>query len=502
MIEKILGVDEPLDPSLPVDGTTGYDVLREVGGIFVDPTGAEALTELVDANGFDYANAPEMLRELKIGAATETLSSELARLCRSIVTTVGADHPQLPDAVAALLTNVGVYRSDYLNLSAVLSTAIAHTVAAQPELAEPLALVSAALASDTGEPGARLQQLCGAMTAKSMEDCYFYRDARLVSLNEVGGEPERFGVSAAEFHRSSAVRGRLWPKSMTTLSTHDTKRGEDVRARIGVLSQVPSLWAQYVEGWLSRTSPPDKATALFLLQNIFGVWPVDGAVGDELRQRLHGYAEKAMREAAVHTTWNDPDEQFESGIHGWIDSVIDGPVGVEMTGLVQHLEPHFRNDSLGQKLFALTGPGVPDVYQGTELWEDSLVDPDNRRPVDYAARRTELEAMRHPKMRVTRAALLARRDRPESFLSGGYTPVPATGPAADHLVAYLRGDDVLAATGRHTVALSESGWGDTSLTLPAGDWTDRISGARFSGTVAATDLFADLPVALLERDHA
>ncbi|MBI3689491.1 MAG: malto-oligosyltrehalose synthase, partial [Mycolicibacterium aromaticivorans] len=183
VIEKILGVDEALDPTLPVDGTTGYDVLREVGGIFVDPTGAEALTELVDAEGFDYDGAPELLRQLKISTATTTLSSELARLCRSIVAAAGADHPQLPDAVAALLTEVGVYRSDYLTLSAVLSTAFADTVAAQPELAVPLQLVSAALASDSSEPGARLQQLCGAMTAKSVEDCYFYRDARLVSLN-------------------------------------------------------------------------------------------------------------------------------------------------------------------------------------------------------------------------------------------------------------------------------------------------------------------------------
>ena len=501
VIEKILAVDEPLDPTLPVAGTTGYDALREVGGLFVDPDGAEALTALYESTGMTYADMPKIARQLKVAAVTDTLGSELARLRRAIVAATGQDHDQLPAAVAAVISHLGVYRSDYLALSTVLPVSIAQTLEERPDLASPLAIVSMAVAA-RGEAAVRFQQLCGAATAKAMEDCLFYRDARLISLNEVGGEPEWFGVSPAEFHQRLAARAQIWPDAMTTLTTHDTKRGEDVRARIGVLSQVPSLWAQYVEGWLSRTSPPDKATALFLLQNIFGVWPVDGAVGDELRQRLHGYAEKAMREAAVHTTWNDPDEQFESGMHGWIDSVIDGPVGVEMTGLVQHLEPHFRNDSLGQKLFALTGPGVPDVYQGTELWEDSLVDPDNRRPVDYAARRTELEAMRHPKMRVTRAALLARRDRPESFLSGGYTPVPATGPAADHLVAYLRGDDVLAATGRHTVALSESGWGDTSLTLPAGDWTDRISGARFNGTVAATDLFADLPVALLERDHA
>ena len=242
--------------------------------------------------------------------------------------------------------------------------------------------LSSALATDT-EAAVRLQQLCGAATAKSMEDCLFYRDARLVSLNEVGGEPDRFGVSVAEFHQRAAVRARLWPHAMITLTTHDTKRGEDVRARIGVLSQVPSLWAELVGKWALAAPPPDAATALFLWQNMFGVWPADGTITDELRERLHAYAEKAIREAAVHTTWNDPDAEFETAVHAWLDAVIDGPVAAELTSLVARLDLHARSDASGQKLLALTAPGVPDVYQGTELWEDSLVDPDNRRPVDY-----------------------------------------------------------------------------------------------------------------------
>jgi (1->4)-alpha-D-glucan 1-alpha-D-glucosylmutase len=361
--------------------------------------------------------------------------------------------------------------------------------------------VSAAVAGRQ-EAAVRFQQLCGAATAKAMEDCLFYRDARLVSLNEVGGEPEWFGISPAEFHQRAAARVELWPHAMTTLSTHDTKRGEDVRARIGVLSQVPGLWAQYVQGWLQRTSPPDTATALFLLQNVFGVWPVDGQPTDELRERLHAYTEKAMREAAVRTTWNDPDGDFEKAVHTWLDAVIDGPVAAELTQLVQQLDEHARNDSLGQKLLALTASGVPDVYQGTELWEDSLVDPDNRRAVDYAERRTELQALRHPKMRVVRAALHARRDRPGTFLDGGYAPVLAAGAHAGHVVAFLRGDDVLVAVSRHTVRLAESGWDDTNLTLPEGQWTDRITGRQHRGTVAAAELFTELSVALLERDDA
>ncbi|MFB1297477.1 malto-oligosyltrehalose synthase [Mycobacterium sp. pW049] len=498
VIEKILAVDEALDISLPVAGTTGYDALRETGGLFIDPTGAKSLTALVESAGVDYSTMRDQGRELKVEAVTVTLASELARVRRAVVAATGRDHALLGDAVALLLSHVGVYRSDYPALAVVLPVAIAETSSERPELTEPLALLAAAL-DVSDEVTVRLQQLCGAATAKSMEDCLFYRDPRLVSLNEVGGEPEYFGVSAAEFHQRASVRAGLWPHAMTTLSTHDTKRGEDVRARIGVLSQVPSLWSELVQGWERSLSPPDPVTGLFLWQNVFGVWPVSGEVSDELRQRLHGYAEKAIREAALHTTWNDPDEEFEGAVHGWLDAIIDGPVGVELTALVTRLAPHGHSDALGQKLIALTAPGVPDIYQGTELWEDSLVDPDNRRAVDYALRREALTTLEHPKIRVVREALKLRRERPGSFLSGGHRPLLADGEAAEHLVAYLRGEDVLVAVSRWTVRLTDNGWGETSLALPDGSWTDRLTGTDHRGSVAATDLFADLPVALMVR---
>ncbi len=500
VIEKILAVDEPLDTSLPVAGTTGYDALREIGGLFIDPTGIGPLTDLVDSTGADYHAMPRLARELKADAVTDTLGSELRRLCRTIVAATDIDPPHLPDAVAALLSHVGVYRSDYLNLSTVLPIALAETIAERPELAEPLAVISAAVAGG-GEAAVRLQQLCGAATAKSMEDCLFYRDPRLVSLNEVGGEPDRFGVSAAEFHQRAAVRAQLWPQAMTALTTHDTKRGEDVRARIGVLSQVPSLWAEFVSAWERRIPSPDPMTGLFLWQNIFGVWPVDGTVTGDLRTRLHAYAEKSIREAAVHTSWNDPDTEFESAVHAWLDAVIDGPIATELTSLLARLDEHASSDGLGQKLVQLTAPGVPDVYQGTELADDSLVDPDNRRPVDYRLRRDALAALSDPKMRVVTAALRLRREHPNTFIDGGYTPLLADGPAAEHLAAFVRGTDVLTAVTRHSLRLSEAGWGNTVLTLPAGTWEDRIGAARFSGRVSASDLFAELPVALLERIH-
>lgn len=500
VVEKILAVNEPLDPALPVDGTTGYDAMREIGGVFLDPAGAGPLTELFESTGADYPRLGEQARRLKVAAVTETLGSELARLCRTVTAATGTGHPDLPTAVAELISRVPVYRSDYPSLAGVLPEAFAETALARPDLEPALAVLCTALAVGE-ETAVRLQQLCGAATAKSVEDCLFYRDARLVSLNEVGGEPHRFGVSTAEFHQRASVRAAMWPRAMVALTTHDTKRGEDVRARIGVLSQVPSLWGELVGMWLRAAPPPDTRTALFLLQNAFGVWPVDGTITAERRDRLHAYTEKAIREAATHTTWHDPDQDFETAVHHWLDAVLEGSIAHEMTSLVARLDPHARSDALGQKLIALTAPGVPDIYQGTELWEDSLVDPDNRRPVDFAARRDALATLEHPKLRVVTAALRLRRDRAAVFTDGGYTPMLADGPAAAHLLAFRRGDDVVTAVTRHSVTLAESGWGDTSLALPVGDWVDRIDGRRHRGRVPAAELFAAMPVALLERAH-
>ncbi|MBW0013106.1 malto-oligosyltrehalose synthase [Mycobacterium sp.] len=500
VIEKILGVDEALEPTLPVAGTTGYDALREVGGVFIDPAGEQPLTALFESAGLDYNAMPKLLADLKTRVVTQTLASELARLRRAIVATAGADDPLLPEAVAALLTHMEVYRSDYPGLVAIMPSALAETQSAAPHLGPALQVIATALVRG-GEPATRLQQLCGAVTAKAVEDCLFYRDARLVSLNEVGGEPHRFGVGLAEFHQRAATRARCWPQAMTTLTTHDTKRGEDVRARIGVLSQVPSLWAEFIARWEIAARSPDPATGRFLWQNIFGVWPVSGEVTGELRDRLHAYAEKAIREAAWHTSWNDPDAEFEGAVHRWLDTVLDGRVAGQLTELVSQLNPHAASDALGQKLLALTVPGIPDVYQGTELWDDSLVDPDNRRAVDYGARRAALKDLQHPKIRVVTTALRVRRSHPDTFLRGTYVPVVADGDASEHLLAFRRGDDIVVAATRWTVRLAETGWGNTVLPLPEGTWKDALTGAIADGPTSAAQLFADLPVVLLERHH-
>ena len=244
------------------------------------------------------------------------------------------------------------------------------------------------------------------------------------------------------------------------------------------------------------------------------MWPVDGrAAGDvpDFRDRVHAYAEKAVREGGTRTSWNDVNEDFERDLHRWLDTVIDGTVGKALGSLCTQLAPHAWSDALGQKLLQLCGPGIPDVYQGTELWEDSLVDPDNRRPVDYDVRRTVLAGLGTPpvdatgaaKMHVVRTALRLRRDRPGSFAGGTYAPVFASGTAAEHLIGFTRGPhgsapDVVALATRHSVGLQQDGWGDTTVTLPDGTWTDLLTSTTHpGGRVEAATLFARYPIALL-----
>jgi len=485
--EKTLAPGESLDPGLPISGTTGYDGLREIGGLFVDPAGEAALTELAGP-------APEVV-ELKRAAVRDALSSELARLCRAIVDATGDDSPALPEAVTEVLGRIGVYRTDYRGLAPLLTEAIDDTGSAAPQLAPALQLLAEALRHPA--PAALLQQICVAATAIAVEGNEFYRHTRLVSLNEIGSSPSRFTVSAEEFHRHAGRRAQQWPTAMITLSTHDTKRSEDVRARISVLSQLADQWAKRVTRWNYICSPPDVATGMFLWQSMFGVWPVSGVVDDQLRSRLQDYARKAIREAAVHTDWTAPNAEFEREVQDWIDAVLEGPVAAEMTALVSRAAAASESDALAQKLLSLTVPGVPDVYHGTEIFDDSLVDPDNRRPVDFSRLRTELAKGNHAKMRVVAAALRSRRERPATYLCGAYAPVAATGVAPERVIAFTRGDDVLVAVRRWT--LRETGWDQTYLTLPEGAWTDRLTGRVLRGTVSAAELFTDLPGVLLER---
>jgi len=353
--------------------------------------------------------------------------------------------------------------------------------------------------------------------AKGVEDCAFYRSSRLTSLNEVGADPSVFAVSPTQFHEAMATRQLEWPHAMTALSTHDTKRGEDVRARITVLAERPQEWEQALEELLGLTPLPDAGFGALLWQAILGAWPatVAGEPPADLRQRLHAYAEKAMREAGDRTTWTDPDTAYEDAVHAGVDAVFDdGRTRAVLTGLVELVAAPGWSNALAAKLMAITAPGICDVYQGSELWEQSLVDPDNRRPVDFERRQLLLDTVRRTppgrpmtaddegaaKLWVTHTALRLRRDLPDRFES--YQALEAHGDAADHALAFDRGGVITVVTRLPVGLAQKGGWGDTVLELPPGAWRNVLAGRgldRCSDTMRLADLMSDLPVALLVR---
>jgi (1->4)-alpha-D-glucan 1-alpha-D-glucosylmutase len=391
-----------------------------------------------------------------------------------------------------------VYRSYLPDGVADLDHALATARSRRPELVAAIDQLSPRLHDHCDDLALRMQQLSGAAMAKGVEDTAYYRYSRFIALNEVGGDPGQFGIPLQDFHALQIARQQRQPTSMTSLSTHDTKRGEDVRARLAVLSETPEAWAEFAKLFLSSTAIPNRMFGYFLAQTLVGAGPIEPA-------RMHAYAEKAMREASDGTTWTAPDTSFETAVHSAVDAAYEEPRLRQAWNHIDQLvtAPGWSN-SLGQKLVQLTMPGVPDVYQGTELWDDSLVDPDNRRPVDFAQRIRLLEEFGDgppsvdetgaAKLWITRQALRLRRSRPESFSS--YQPVVASGPAHDHLIGFDRGGAITLATRLPVGLAAAGGWRDSTVELP-GECVDVLTGRRWSVAVAANDLLAAYPVALL-----
>ncbi len=389
VVEKILEPGERLPAGWPVSGTTGYDALAEVDGVLVDPAAEPAFTELDAALTGLVTSWPNLAHDCKLEIATGMLGPELRRLA--------ALAPELRDAatpLAELLACFGVYRS-YLHPE--LPSHVEHLDAAlevarerRPDLRSAFDALSTRLHDPFDELAVRLQQTSGAVMAKAVEDTAYYRWTRFVAANEVGGDPARFGLGVDAFHAAQAHREQVTPHGMTTLSTHDTKRAVDVRARLAVLAELPSRWASVVDelGALAATvgAPvPDPSLGHLLWQTVAGAWPIS-------RERLHGYLTKAIREAGTRTTWTEPDVAFEAAMHTVADACYDDPaLRGAVDALVSDITPYGWSNSLSATLLQLAMPGVPDVYQGCELWDFSLVDPDNRRPVDFAARRELLE---------------------------------------------------------------------------------------------------------------
>ncbi|MFC5789740.1 malto-oligosyltrehalose synthase [Agromyces tardus] len=525
LVEKILEGDEALPPFWRTDGTTGYDALADVDRVLVDPRGEAPLDELdarlrADTGIAGYGTWHDLIHGTKRGIADGILRSEVLRLERMLPQPAP---PDAADAIAELLACFPVYRSylpagrEHLEESAALARR--H----RPELSDAIEALMPVLGDPDSPVAVRFQQTSGMVMAKGVEDTAFYRCTRLGSLTEVGGDPSQFAIARDAFHDRQLRRLGTLPHSMTTLSTHDTKRGEDVRARLDVLAEVPERWAEVLERFRAMAgSTGDGPFDALLWQAIVGAWPAS-------RERLHAYAEKAAREASVSTTWYEPDAAFEGRMHEVIDRAFDDrAVRAELDGFVAWIAPAGWSNGLSAKLLQLTMPGVPDVYQGSELWETSLVDPDNRRVVDFDERRRmlrdldaaldgdgDVDAARLPpvdetaaaKLLVTSRALRLRRDRPELFAR--YVPMVVTGAAAEHVLAFDRGGAVTVATRLPVGLAARAGaepaasapaeaWKDTLLMRRAGPTVDVLTGRRFeAGAIPLAELLAHYPVALL-----
>ncbi len=497
-VEKVLEPGEELPADWPVAGTTGYDALAEVDGVLVDPAGEAAFTALDEALTGVRTRWPDLVHDCKLDVASGMLRAEVRRLAALAPGLAGTEA-----ALAEVLACFPVYRSYLPAGAADLATAVAGARARRPDLESTLDALAPRLADPADPLAVRFQQISGAVMAKGVEDTAYYRWTRFVMLNEVGGDPSAFGLPVDRFHAAMVRRLDRWPAGMTTLSTHDTKRSADVRARLAVLAELPDDWAAAVSRWSAAAPPPDFALGHLLWQTVVGAWPID-------RERLHGYLTKAMREARTATGWDDPDTAFEERMHAVADAVYEDPVlAADVSELADRIAPYGWSNSLTGALLQLAMPGMPDTYQGGELWDYSLVDPDNRRPVDFATRRSllaRLDAGWLPpvdetgaaKLLVVSRALRLRRDRPDAF--GSYAAMSATGPAADHCVAFDRGGAVAVGTRLPVRLARDGGWRDTALPLPPGTWTDALTGATHPGcAVALSEILAHYPVALLAR---
>ncbi len=484
-VEKILDPGEPLR-DWPVDGTVGYEFLNDVAALFVDPAGEAPLTDLWIGIADDDRAFGEVALEAKLEQVHGPFAPELDRLRREAPREVGG--------LERTLALLPVYRTYVEPWSGMVDDADREAIRAAglPESLERVLLLQ-----DRGWDAfvTRFQQTTPAIMAKGVEDTAFYRYARLLALNDVGGDPGRFGITVEHFHAANQERARRFPANLLVTQTHDTKRSGDVRARIGALASMPDEWAAHVRRWFEACSPlrgPDAVERYFIFQTLVGAWPIEP-------ERLEAYVEKALREAKRNTSWIEPDTAYEERVRSFCRALYS------QTPFLRDFEPFAatvaragERAALGQLLLKLTVPGVPDVYQGDELLALSLVDPDNRRPVDWGRRRELLVQVRRGappddetrKLWLIVRALTLRAHRPEAF-EGAYTPLEA-GPDA---CAFLRGDKVLAATALR------AGVPDASMDVPAGTWRDVLAGGerRLAGQVPLAELLDEHGLALLER---
>ncbi|MFJ2114908.1 malto-oligosyltrehalose synthase [Streptomyces sp. NPDC087850] len=525
VVEKILADDEVLPAGWPVAGTTGYDALRHIDGVFTDPVGAETLERRYREIAAPVGDRGGYWEGTVRRAAYKVLFHELAAETDALVRIAGrvcAADPALRDhapwalrtAVAELLVRVPVYRpyttaggpcpraaEAAVPEEAVRQAKTAFRVAREAtavDVVRELALGRLGPGPDRAAFCARFAQTASALRAKSVEDTAFYRYVPLISANEVGGAPGNPAVSPERFHAYCARLARDWPATGTVLTTHDTKRSADVRAGIAVLSECPGRWDELLARVTEETAAtglpaPDPQVAWQAWQTAVGFTPASDGSPPE-GSRLVPALLKSVREAGLHTSWTEPDELYERAVAAFVEAGPAGPARAAVAAFNREVAPYVRAGALGAALVQLTMPGVPDLYQGTEREYLALVDPDNRGPFRPGP----------PDDRtvVTTAALRLRRERPELFReSGTYTPLYATGPAAAHCLAFVRTGRAITVVTRLAHGLERAGgWRSTALTLPPGRWRELLTGRELAGTAPLAELLDGFPVALLTAD--
>lgn len=573
LVEKILEGDEELPRNWTVDGTTGYEFLNWLNSVQVNPDGQAALAGLYSQVTKDRRTFGDVVYQTKRETIQRLFTSELSTLAELLSDLGNHDAVDVEDCaevITAVTSALSVYRTygvkrymsraDRLELSAALSDAKRHLL---PRHSRAFAVFENALFArqESGrlppdsykqdEFLARWQQFTGPIMAKTLEDTVFYRYTALLSMNEVGADPGRSAANVAAFHEHVETRARRWPHALNTTATHDTKRGEDARARLNVLSEIPQVWERCIRKWMRTNAHlkdvvegnvvPEPAMELLLYQSLLSVWPANGKPDDELRGRIHGFLTKAAREAKLRTNWTDPNVAYEAALHSFVDRLMSGsdqsPFLTDFLKLHRKTAFHGALNSLGQTFLKMAAPGVSDTYQGTEFWDTSFVDPDNRRQVDYEARVSVIDDLStllkdrssdiglrrlmsswadgNVKLFLLARLLRARRRNPDMFLDGDYLPLEAIGERESNVVAFARRHRsgwIIAVAPRLTTRLVRAGqwpigkrvWKETWLKLPEDaprNWIDTITGNAVNLPDSKGDLslfFARFPVALLE----
>jgi (1->4)-alpha-D-glucan 1-alpha-D-glucosylmutase len=538
--EKILMPDESLPADWPIAGTTGYDFLNRAMRVFIDPRGENPLTEFYAEFTGEPIDYPTLARDKKhlvmrdlFASDINRLTAQLALICEHRRHYRDYSRREMNSMLREVIACMSVYRTYVQAEEGTLSEtdrrylgeAIAAAKVNRPDLdAELFDFFASIMLLESRGPTEtelvmRFQQSTGPVMAKGVEDTLFYCYNRFVALNEVGSEPNRFAISVEQFHTSNQEMISRHPRTMLASTTHDTKRGEDMRMRLAVLSEMPQRWTTAVRGWSAMNErhktqfQPDRNLEYLFYQTVVGAWPIDA-------DRMKAYLLKAARESKQQTSWTSPNEAYEQALAKFIEGTIaDRKFCDSLSAFVDEIAPLGWVNSLAHTLLKLTSPGVPDIYQGSELWDFRLVDPDNRTPVDFDQRRrllAELDGMTPeaivkrmadglPKLWLVKQTLHLRQQRPEQFDCGSYQPLMASGACADHLLAFIRAAEVTVVVPRllseiQLVSKSNAHWRDTTLPLPSGTWNNVLTGETVaSGQVKVAELLHRFPVALLVK---